>query len=294
MRRTLMTAPIVVATDFSAGAGIALERAARLAQRRQAPLYVLHVFDDGIWASLASIFQSATSAGTDPALTMRQGLSELTNDLAERYGITAHSTSTSGAAAAEIARFATGQGAALLVVGQQGEHWIADALVGGTALKLAKSVALPVLVARDKGQREINRVVIATDFSANALRAAQATLHLFPEAEKQLLNAYSVQFEGRMRMSGASDDDITAYRNLERQRAEAEMRDFAEQLGPAQHLSQALVCEFPTAAVLKAAAKEADLVVVGRHGGSEIGELLLGSVTRNVLYHANCDVLLVP
>jgi nucleotide-binding universal stress UspA family protein len=179
------------------------------------------------------------------------------------------------------------------VVGQQGEHWIADALVGGTALKLAKSVALPVLVARDKGQREINRVVIATDFSANALRAAQATLHLFPEAEKQLLNAYSVQFEGRMRMSGASDDDITAYRNLERQRAEAEMRDFAEQLGPAQHLSQALVCEFPTAAVLKAA-KEADLVVVGRHGGSEIGELLLGSVTRNVLYHANCDVLLVP
>jgi nucleotide-binding universal stress UspA family protein len=289
----LMTAPIVVATDFSAGAGIGLERAARLAQRWQAPLYVVHVFDDGILASLASFFQSAASAGSDPALTTRQSLSELTNDLAQRYGIVAHPSSTSGAAAAEIARFATELGAALLVVGQQGEHWIADAVLGGTALKLAKSVALPVLVASDKGQREINRVLIATDFSANAHRAVQATLRLFPEADKQLLNAYSVQFEGRMRMAGASDDDIAAYRNLERLRAEGEMRNFAEQLGPAQYLSRALVCDFPAAAVLKAA-KEADLVVVGRHGGSDIGELLLGSVTRNVLYHANCDVLLVP
>ena len=37
-----------------------------------------------------------------------------------------------------------------------------------------------------------------------------------------------------------------------------------------------------------------DLLVVGRHGGSEIDERLFGSTTENLLYHANANILLVP
>ncbi|MDD2741950.1 MAG: universal stress protein [Rhodocyclaceae bacterium] len=289
-----MSAPIVVATDFSAGAMVALERAAHLALVRQAPLHVLHVFDDGIWASLAGFYASAAWYGADPALTTRQRLADLAGDLALRYGIDARPASASGAAAEEIARFARSVDAALLVVGKQGEHWIADALLGETALKLTKSIALPVLVAHEQTQARIERIIITTDFSQNAFRAAQAALRLFPETDKQLLNAYSVQFEGRMRLAGASEDDIAVYRNLERTRAEAGMRDFAERLGPAQNLTKLVVSGFPAATVLAASARDVDLVVIGRHGGSGIEELLLGSVTRNVLYHAACDVLLVP
>ena len=72
------------------------------------------------------------------------------------------------------------------------------------------------------------------------------------------------------------------------------MRDFAERLGSASNLTSRVVSGFPAATVLSAAARDVDLVVMGRHGGSGIEELLLGSVTRNVLYHAACDVLLVP
>lgn len=52
----------------------------------------------------------------------------------------------------------------------------------------------------------------------------------------------------------------------------------------------------PPASVLieAAAASKADLIVLGRHGGSALDERVLGSVPDNVLHYAPCDVLLVP
>ena len=38
----------------------------------------------------------------------------------------------------------------------------------------------------------------------------------------------------------------------------------------------------------------ADLVVVGKHGSSEIVDLFLGSMTKHLLREAGCDALVVP
>jgi nucleotide-binding universal stress UspA family protein len=38
---------------------------------------------------------------------------------------------------------------------------------------------------------------------------------------------------------------------------------------------------------------DADLVIMGSHGRTGLARLLLGSVARNVLYHASCSVLVV-
>jgi len=38
----------------------------------------------------------------------------------------------------------------------------------------------------------------------------------------------------------------------------------------------------------------ANLVVVGKHGKSEIIDLLLGSMTKHLLLGAPCDVLVMP
>lgn len=56
---TVSAAPIVVATDFSDGAAVAVERAAALAGKLQTSLHVLHVFNDGIWATLANLYDTA-------------------------------------------------------------------------------------------------------------------------------------------------------------------------------------------------------------------------------------------
>jgi nucleotide-binding universal stress UspA family protein len=72
------------------------------------------------------------------------------------------------------------------------------------------------------------------------------------------------------------------------------MQDFLSKLEGGEEFASSLTHGFPASSVLEAAAVDIDLIVVGRHSGSAIEERLLGSVTRNVLYHANCDVLLVP
>ena len=38
----------------------------------------------------------------------------------------------------------------------------------------------------------------------------------------------------------------------------------------------------------------ADVIVLGSHGSSHTGEVLFGSVSRYVLHHAECPVLVVP
>ena len=70
MNTTPSNAPIVVSTDFSEEAAIAVERAAQIAKRLAAPLYVFHVFNSGIWASLKNIYSSALWTGTDLAVTV--------------------------------------------------------------------------------------------------------------------------------------------------------------------------------------------------------------------------------
>jgi nucleotide-binding universal stress UspA family protein len=227
-------------------------------------------------------------------LATRRLLADLAADLGVRHGIEAFAESATGSAADEIARLTRATGARLLVIGKQGENWIADAVLGETALKLVKGTEVPVLVARDKPRRQMQHILIATDYSDNALRAARAAHDLFPQADKRLLNAYTVTFEGRMRLAGASDDDIENYRAIERARAEQGMRSFVAKLDADDSFATTVTHGFPASAVLEAAALDVDLVVVGRHSGSAASERLLGSVTRNVLYHAVCDVLLVP
>lgn len=285
---------LVAATDFSAGANLAVERAARLAKQWQAPLWLLHVFNDGAWATIRSLYQHEHWAGREPVLAARDRLSGLARDLSARHGIDVRAETRTGRAASEIAAFAAECGARLLVVGEHGEDWLGDALMlGGTALKLLESAHQPVLLVRHAPAGDYANILVGTDFSEHALRAAQTARALFPEARLTLCHAPMVPFEGRMRLAGAGDEDIGRYRREEEARAEEKMRGIIERLAPP--VASRILSGFPPAVLAEQArVMGADLVAVGRHGGGALSERLLGSVTQNVLHQAPCDVLLVP
>ncbi|NWG32313.1 MAG: universal stress protein [Rhodocyclaceae bacterium] len=288
---------IVAATDLSAAANLAVEQAAVLAKRFEADLSVLHVFDDGLWAAIKSIYDAERWTGADPVLAARDHLSRQAQELAARHGISVVAETRTGGAAAEIARFLTECQADLLVVGEHGEDWIGDTFLGGTALKVLAQANVPVLLVRRPASAEWASVIVAMDFSDNARRALQLALDWFPSSSLYITHAYFVPFEGRMRMAGATDADLDHYRKAELARAESSMQSLRDSLAvPATAHVQWLNLHGHPAAVLFELSERlaADLIVIGKHGGSALEERIIGSVTQNVLYHASSNVLLVP
>jgi nucleotide-binding universal stress UspA family protein len=287
---------IVAATDLSPASDVAVEQAALLAKQWEAELVLLHVFNDGFWSTIKAIYDAEHWAGTEPVLVARNRLSQQVREIAERHGIQVRGDTRTGRAASEIATFGHEQDAQLLVVGEHGENWIGNMVLGGSALKVLKCAEMPVLLVRRPATVNFCKIIMATDFSDNAMRAAQLSLRWFPQARQQLVHAWYVAFEGRMRLAGASNEDIDRYHAEEVSRLERKMQDHLTDLQASESVGQLLVWGAPAPVIIEQAERwGADLIVVGKHGGSIWDERLLGSVTQNILYYgAVCNVLLVP
>jgi nucleotide-binding universal stress UspA family protein len=65
------------------------------------------------------------------------------------------------------------------------------------------------------------------------------------------------------------------------------------ELGPAV-VHEEVVVEGQAAKALLANAMDADLLVVGRRGHGSFREMLLGSISRQVVVHAKCPLVIVP
>ena len=286
---------VVVATDLSPASEIAVDQAAMLARRWDADLLLLHVFNDGVWATITAIYESEVWAGAEPVLVARNRLSQQVREVAARHAVRARGETRTGRAASEIAAFCREQDAQLLVVGEHGEDWIGEAVLGGTAQRVLARADLPVLLVRRAVSAELSCILLATDFSDNATRAAQLSLDWFPDVRQRLLNACTVAFEGRMRMAGVSLEHIEGYRRDELARAEQRMEAQMQALRSAAPVGKRIVQGYPTTVLLREIERlGAELLVIGKHGGTMLDERLLGSITQNLLYRADCNVLLVP
>ncbi len=288
---------IIAATDFSVSAQRAVEQAARLAKEWNAALTLVHVFNDSAWASIKAIYDLSRWETSNPTASARQKLAAICAELARDYGVSANAEVLTGRASREIHRFVTSHRAGLLVVGEHGENWLRDAVLGGTALKVLEATQIPVLLVRQPAVGAYRRIVIATDFSEIATRTARLAIELFPVARHHLVHAYVVPFESRMRMGGAQEEDIEHYREQEYVKAARNLEAFAVDCDyhAAAEFSRLALYGYPASVLFEQAqGMEADLIAIGKHGGSAFEEQLLGSVTQNVLYHAGCDVLLSP
>lgn len=288
---------ILVATDFSAPATLAVERAARLAQEWQCLLTLQHVFNPFSWENAMHALPDILLR-RDPAERSVAYLNRLCHEVSSRYGLAKmQSNLATGRAATAIAERAKNIGASLAVIGIRGEGVVHELALGGTAVKLLRRSPCPVLVVRQKSTLPYRRIAIATDFSATATRGLHTALTMFPEAEHVAIHACRVPHEGRMRMIGASPDEIERYRADELASAQREMDSYLEHVDrtAACGISRVIRHGYPTAVLLDELHRTPfDLLVLGRHGQSVLDEQLLGSVSLNLVHHALCDVLLIP
>jgi nucleotide-binding universal stress UspA family protein len=292
-RTTRRPAPfehLIVATDFSAGAGGALARAARLPLAERGRITVVHVLSDRIPGKTRAEAEKLARRRIDDA---RKGIAR-TLAARGRRDVEVSSDLCHGQPYVEIIRHARALGADLIVLGRHGRRPVRDMFIGSTAERVIRSGGLPVLVVNRNARRGYRRPLVAVDFEDTCRSVVTVALRVLgPEVTSAaMVHAYQVPFEGFV-TAGARPRAEAELRKEYRQMAASGLDRIQELLGDLGLRWQTLIVRGdPRTAILATAVRhEADLLAVGTHGRSGIAHALLGSVAEWITQAAGCDVL---
>ncbi len=166
---------ILVATDYSPASTTAVKFAARLAKEFHARLYVLHAVEPDLYAS-------NIGGGPVPELELmnlqaeRENLHKYAERIADLRTVKHKEIAFLGSPSDAIQSASQANNIDLLVLGSHGRHGLAKLALGSVAEWAIRRLGYPVLVTGPmcvKNFRPIRSIVLATDFSQEALRSVQ-------------------------------------------------------------------------------------------------------------------------
>jgi nucleotide-binding universal stress UspA family protein len=288
---------ILAATDLSAPARHAVQRALLLASLAGSEIHIVHALELDALDSLRELLGanlSATKAAIEADACER--LAQLATNATDRRGIAAQTRVVAGAPLTVIAREADALDAGLLVLGARGESFLRHAMLGSTAARLLrKSVERPVLVVKQPPRGDYRNILVAVDFSPASLLAIGEARRWAPGADLVLLHAFELPYEGKLAFAGVEEQVIRQYINDGAEDRRKRLHELAASAGLASagYLARVIHGDPSQQIIAMEQEYDADLIVVGKHGTHITEELLLGSVTKHVLAEAQGDVLVI-
>lgn len=293
---------VVVGYDGSQESKAAVHWAAAVAQRRARPLAVL------------------SAAGVDPGSQQVAEAKELAEEGAAlaRKVAEVEVTARSRGAGAVASLVDASEQAELIVMGNRGRGRLRGALLGSAAFSVAIHAHCPVAITRDTIRPLPSPdfpIVVGTDGSDPSTAAVAEAARLASEtgATLKIVVAYDSPSNDPWlvahyphEVTGGGDTNVWTRQLYEpdeagtsaerRQRAAADIArtaaDEAARLYPDVSIDLLVISGRPERAIVEAA-EDASLVVVGARGRGDFASLLLGSVSRDVIQHADCTVYVV-
>lgn len=291
---------VLVASDGSECAGVAIELVAELAWPDGTDIQILEVVPSGTavfggpWPPMAPIDTKAIDR------SVREQAARNLEEAAERLagpGRTVQTVTSTGRAGDAIVALAEQISADLIVVGSRGHGTLETMLLGSVSAEVIDHAHVPVLVARG---RRIERVLFAWDGSDRAEAAVKPLTEwgIFADAHVDVLSVADAEPPWWVRAGIVGEEAAAEAYHEAAEPSRRQHEEMAEQM--ADWLRTAGLRAVPLSRegdpaetiVAFAAAHEADLVVLGTHGRTGLRRLLMGSVARNVVLHAPCSVLL--
>jgi nucleotide-binding universal stress UspA family protein len=278
---------LLLATDLSARCDRALDRAVALAKLWDASLIVVHALEqsdtfytDELTARLPNWRQS------DGAALVRKQLRQDVASLGSRVAVIVEKGNASDVILAAAQR----ENCDFIVCGVAKSEQLGRILLGSTVDRLAREIAAPLLVVKNRIRGPYRHILVATDFSEPSRYALRAAMVYFSETPS-IFHAYDAPF------SGITPDPIRTQQDF-LSVAKTKCNRFLLDSGIAEHEIQnlALILEYgPPVRLLQryAQERELELVVVGASGGGAVYEFIIGSTAKEILRDVAADVLVV-
>ena len=283
--------PIVVGVDGSQVAAEALGWAAGEAQMRGSTVQVVHAWHYPA-LTYAGLIPPPTFARRDFEEEARAVLDGAVSAVDQALAVPIERLVVEGGATDVLVDLS--DRADLLVVGHRGRGGFVALHLGSVALQCALHAKCPVVVVRPGRQRgpkeQRSRVVVGVDGSEPARRA----LHWAAEEARRRHAALEIVHCWHPRMGLPLGPALSAT-----DRAALEADAHAVVAGAVRAVNgrsphaEAILVDAPAAPTLLGASEGADLIVVGTRGLGGFPGLLLGSVSTQVLHHAQCPAVIV-
>lgn len=267
---------LLLATDLSARCDRPLERAKQLADEFSIPLVVLTVHDAP--QAPGEVLQWLDG---DAGRAHQEGAARA--EFAREFAgspLQATQRFATGPAAAAILDSAATLPGAIVVAGASQHDSLGDLLLGSTVEKLARGLAQPLLVVRQRVRGPYRRIMVATDFTPASNLALETAARLFPGRRITVFHAHDAD---------TLAPDAPPHAELIR------FLDGCALPPGARELLDPVIGEGEPASQLArhVADNSIDLVVLGLHEESALMRLLTGSRSEYLLQAVVCDTLLV-
>jgi nucleotide-binding universal stress UspA family protein len=282
---------IVVGTDGSPSSTQAVLWAATEARRRDTGLEVVHAWTSPIELYPSNLYLDPTAFYDKAKAVLDKAIESVA--AVGRAPLDVRRLLVEGAAAVSLVEASAA--AALLVVGSRGRGGFAGLLLGSVSRECVHRAKCPVVVVPASWDGEDRgRIVAGVDGSEPSYAAlhwaiAEAALR---GSRLEVVNAYvyprAVSVVGSLTSIDADMLEKSSRALLEEMVASA--------LGAADSRPssvESIATSDTPASGLLAAARGADLLVVGSRGRGEVRGLLLGSVSQQCVHHATCPVVVV-
>lgn len=294
---------LLVATDFSDPAAVAMESAVALARQSGAKLTVVHVIRDipGVFAT----FDYGTGWQLTPdeldrlQTSQREDAERRLEELAATYrtsGLVIATRVLVGLPYAAIIEAVKQSKYDLVVVGTRGMSSINRVLVGSTATRLARLCPVPVWVARQQLPGKSQPILVAVDFSpvTNRLLSIAGSLASVAGAEVHLLHVYDLEeLYGVPPVSADSRAELDLYRRFAR-RASLERMGLLQSTVNEQSKNLHVAQGVPWRVINSTARRlDAGLVVMGSVGRRGVPGLLFGNTAEKILHTSDRSLLVI-
>jgi nucleotide-binding universal stress UspA family protein len=284
---------ILVATDGSADAHVALDAAADLAKRSGSTLHLVTAYE-----APAAVYAAPNYLGLGELLGT---LEEAARDLLSREKVRVEGLGSSvhglhaerGPACEAIVQIADMVDADLIVVGSRDSGALRRIIAGSVSTQVLHRTQRPVLIVRGGATSwPPAHMIVGFDRSSTSRCAAQVAAsiaRLYADASMELLEVVPPPSAQAIGYVSYSDDDEVEQGSLDMLAKSLE--------DAAGHVITAAQAPGDPAAVLLARANSqtgSSLIVVGSRGLGSVRRLLLGSVSTKLLHSGHTPLLIVP